>query len=347
MLRQTGLGLGLLFLLLIAGCVSPRRDGTSVGGGGGGNTPQGKLYVTNDSGNAILRFDNAFGATGNVAPAATIAGALTQLISPQYLFIDTQANRLFVADLGTSAVLIFDNASTQTGNVAPTRILQGSASGLFQPSSLFLDKGRDLLYVVDGPDVLVFSSASTINGNSPPVRTITPNPTFNIAAIFVDTANDRLFLADPTDAIDIFDASSTLNGTVTAPRKITGALTQLAQPAGLWVDGSNRLIVSNFSPPSIAVFANASTATGNVTPTGVISGSATTLVGPNQIALNPGVGAGDLYVADPFGGEVAVFSNIGTAGGNVAPIRNITGSSTQLARSGGATARGVAIDTTR
>jgi hypothetical protein len=348
MLRWTGLSSGLFFLLLITGCVSPRRDGSTVtSGGGGGTTTQGRLYVSNDSGNAILRFDNAFGVTGNTAPGATIAGALTQLISPQYLFIDTQANRLFVANLGTSAVLIFDNASTQTGNAPPTRTIQGAASGLTQPTSLFLDKTKDLLYVVDGTDVLVFASASTINGDTPPVRVLTPNPTFSISAIFLDATNDRLYLADPTNAIDVFDGASTLNGTVTAPRKITGAVTGLTQPGGLWVDGSNRLIVSNFSPPSIEVFASASTATGDVTPSGVIAGSNTTLVGPGQIALNPNVGSGDLYVADPFAGEVAVFANIGTANGNIAPTRTIAGASTNLARTGGASARGVTIDTTR
>ncbi len=352
MSQRAGLASGLLLLLLLTSCISPRRDGTTVssgggGGGGGTTTPQGKLYVSNDSGNAILRFDNAFSVTGNTAPAATVSGGLTQLISPQYLFIDTQANRLFVANLGTSAVLIFDNASTMTGNVPPTRTIQGAASGLLQPTSLALDKAKDLLYVVDGTDVLVFASASTINGNTPPVRTITPNPTFSIADIFLDATNDRMYLADPTNAIDIFDGASALNGTVTAPRKITGAATGLGEPAGLWVDGSNRLIVSNFSPPSIEIFASASTATGDITPSGVVSGGATTLVGPNQIALNPNVGSGDLYVADPFAGEVAVFANIGTANANLPPTRNIVGASTNLARTGGATARGVAIDTTR
>ena len=76
MWQRVGLGLGFL-ILLFSGCViSPRRD-VSSGGGGGGGTPIGKLVVTLDSGNAILHFDNALTATGNVAPAATIAGSST------------------------------------------------------------------------------------------------------------------------------------------------------------------------------------------------------------------------------------------------------------------------------
>ena len=79
MRRRVSLSLGFLILLLSGCVISPRRDGSS-GGGGGGGTPTGKLYVTLDSGNAILRFDNALTATGNVAPAATIAGTSTSLL---------------------------------------------------------------------------------------------------------------------------------------------------------------------------------------------------------------------------------------------------------------------------
>ena len=62
MFRRLSLGLS-LFALVLSGCViSPRRDGTTSGGGGGGGggtTATGKLYVTNQAQNAILRFDNA------------------------------------------------------------------------------------------------------------------------------------------------------------------------------------------------------------------------------------------------------------------------------------------------
>jgi hypothetical protein len=122
----------------------------------------------------------------------------------------------------------------------------------------------------------------------------------------------------------------------------------LGQPAGIVVDSSGRLIVSNFSPAQITVYANAATVNGNVVPSSIVGGGNTTLSGPNQIVLNPSVGTGDLYVADPFAGQVAVFANAGTANGNIAPARRIFGSSTSLATTPGvATARGVALDTTR
>src|SRR5215471_14480733 len=79
MLRRLTIVVSAVLLLCLAGCViSPRRD-VVVSGGGGGATPTGKLYVTNDANNSIIRFDNAFTANGNVAPAATIAGTITQI----------------------------------------------------------------------------------------------------------------------------------------------------------------------------------------------------------------------------------------------------------------------------
>src|SRR5437016_4619721 len=100
-----------LLLVFLAGCViSPRRDGTTSGGGGGGGTPTGKLYVSNDSQSSILRFDNGLTVNGNVAPAAIISGAATQLANPHYILVDTGADRLFVANLNGGNILVWDQA---------------------------------------------------------------------------------------------------------------------------------------------------------------------------------------------------------------------------------------------
>src|SRR6476660_4104523 len=96
-------------LLLTVGCViSPRR---TLGGGGGGTptptptasptpTPNpaatGKLYVMDTNSNTLLRFDNAFTVINNATPAATIVGANTTLNFPNYIALDTAADRLYV-----------------------------------------------------------------------------------------------------------------------------------------------------------------------------------------------------------------------------------------------------------
>jgi hypothetical protein len=337
---------GALVLLFLAGCViSPRR--TAVTGGGGGNgTPAGKLYVTNDAANSIVRFDNTFTATGNVTPAATISGAATQLNNPQYIFLDATSDRLFVANTNSSSILVFDNMSTLNGNAAPTRVI--TSASLATPTDVALDKGRDLLYVADTNSVLVFASASTANGATVPVRTLQPG--FTPGALLIDAANDRLFAADPvTNSINVFDGASTLSGLVLVTRRLVGSSTQLAQPFGLQIDSAGRLVVANFAPPSITIYANAAATNGNIAPVTIISGSNTTLAGPTQMIINTVAAGGELFVADPFGGDVSVFGSIGTLTGNqnIAPTRSITGPNTTLTGSTSATARGVAIDTTR
>jgi hypothetical protein len=346
----------LSLLAAMSGCViSPRR----IVGGGGSPTPTpsgsptptpnptvtGKLYVTNQNGNSILRFDNAFTTTGNAAPNATISGANTGLSGPQFMTIDTAADRLFVANASGSSVLIWDAISTRNGNIAPTRTLAGVNTGFVTPSDVALDKTHDLLYVADGPEVFVFTSASTANGDQTPVRDIIVSG-FNIAGMLLDTANDRLYLSDgATSAINVYDSASTLNGTIaTANRQMAGANTKLASPSGMTFDAFANLVVSNQGNGSITVYANPGTANGNVTPIVTIAGTATTLLSPGQIIRNTASSTNDVIVADATANEVAVFSSVNSQGGNVAPSRKISGPATTLT---GVSARGVALDPTR
>ncbi|HEY6970059.1 MAG TPA: hypothetical protein VJA94_12705 [Candidatus Angelobacter sp.] len=346
MLRRSILVFSSLLLLGLAGCViSPRRD--VVSGGGGGGPATGKLYVTNEINNSIIRFDNAFTANGNVTPAATIVGAATQISGPKYIFLDASADRLFVANPGVPNILIYDNISTTNGNVAPSRVI--TSTSLTTPTDVALDKGRDQLYVADTNGVLVFAAASTTNGLNVPIRNIQSG--FTPSALFVDAASDRLFAADAiNNAINVYDGASSLSGAAVAvTRRLTGASTQLSQPFGLQIDSTGRLVVSNFAPtPSITIYANAAGVNGNVAPVATISGSNTTLNGPTQLTINSVAAGGELFVGDPFGGNIPVFGSISTIAGtqNIAPTRNITGANTTIT-SGGPNARGVAIDTTR
>ena len=364
MSRRTGVFLLLLLFLavMLSGCViSPRR--TLGGGPNPMPTPTpsptpiptptptptpapaatGKLYVTSGSQNSILRFDNAFTTTGNISPAATISGAATQLTTPVYLALDATADRLFVADRSSASILVFDQISTKPGNVAPDRVISGVATNLFVPVQPFLDRSRNLLYVSDDVDVLVFNNASTANGNVASARDIQPG--FSVGAIFVDSTNDRLFVADSNgDAVDIYDNASTLDGPTAPTRQIKGAATGLANPAGLQIDGSGRLVVSNSSPPSITVYAAAATANGNISPVATISGGNTGFVSPNQIAFDT-TARDTLYIADPGSGSIMVFTSFITANGNLAPTRVISGASTTLSATG--LNSGIALDINR
>lgn len=348
-------------VLLLSGCViSPRRPDPGAGSGGGTPTPTptptpvptptptpaptGKLYVSNDTANAILRFDNAFTANGAASPAAPVTGASTKLNSPQYVFLDAATDQLYVANSGTSSILVFSNASTMSGNVAPSREI--TAVKLGGPSDVALDKTRDLLYVVDGADILSFANATTANGLLTPTQDLAL--TFAPQAIFVDAANNRMYVADPAgNQIVVFDAVSTLNGGVVASRTISGAGTQLAAPSGVLVDSGGRLVVTNSgTTATITIYSNAATANGNLAPVAVISGASTTLSGPNQIVADAAPSGGELYVADPTAGSVDIFANLAAANGNIAPTRRLTGTGVTQG-SAAPTARGVALDITR
>lgn len=344
----------LLTILYLAGCVySPFRGNTTTNGGGGGNG-SGQIYVSDQSGNAILRFSGATQANGNINPAANISGSNTQLANPQYIFSDPANDRLYVANLNGVNILVFEKVSTLTGNIQPSRIITPSPAGsLAGPTDVAVDTARDLLYVADanGGSIVVFTKASTDTGATLVSRILSLG--FSPAAILLDAGNDRLFVADSAhNAVDVFDGASTLpNGNVSANRILSGAAnTQLNQPVGLRIDGAGRLIVSNAGqPPSITIYSNAASIQGDTAPAAIISGSSTTFATPAQLALDPTTNSGELYIADPNAGEVAVFSSITTAAGtiNAGPNRNITGGNTLLSGTGSVTARGVALDTTR
>ena len=345
-------------LLLTVGCViSPRR--TLGGGGGGTPTPTptpgptgsptptpaatGKLYVMNSTSNTLLRFDNAFTANGNVTPAATIVGTNTTFNSPSFMTLDAANDRLYIADTGDLSVVIYDGISTKNGNVAPSRIIAGATTNLLTPTDVSLDKVRNLLYVADDVDIHVFGSASTVNGNTAPVRDL--SVPFAVSAIFIDGANDRLYVADQAgNAIAVYDHASTLNGPITANRAVQGVNnTHLSNPGGVQLDGAGRLVVSNASPPSITIYASAATADGDIAPVAEIAGANTGLSVPDQIFVDT-TGTGTLYNADPGAARVAIWGNLNTVNGNASPTRTFSGATTGIT-SGGPV--GFAFDNTR
>lgn len=300
----------------------------------------------NSTTNTLLRFDNAFTASGNATPAATIFGTNTTFSSPAFMTLDAPNDRLYIADNGDLSVVIYDNISTKNGNVAPNRIIAGPLhTTLIGPTDVSLDKVRNLLYVADDQEVVVFASASSATGDVTPARVLTTTFALGVAAVFIDASNDRLYAADPTgNAIAVFDNASTLaTGTVTPNRTIQGASTLLGTPSGIQIDGLGRLIVSNANPPSITIYSNAGGANGNIAPVAQISGSNTGMSVPDQIVVDP-TGTGTVYNADPGAARIAAFANLNTATGNIAPTRKISGSSTGITASGPV---GVALDNTR
>jgi hypothetical protein len=351
-----GICVAVFCLLLTVGCViSPRR---TLGGGGGTPTPTptasptptgsptptpvptGKLYVMESNSNTLLRFDNAFTASGNATPAVTIAGNNTTFNFPGFMTLDTTNDSLYIADTGDLSVVIYDGISTKSsGNIAPSRNITGS---LVSPTDVSLDKVRNLLYVADDLDIHVYASASTVNGTPTPVRDLSVN--FQLSGIFIDGANDRLYVADSAgNAVAVYDHASTLNGPITANRAVQGAATHLSGPGSVQVDGAGRLVVSNSLAPSITIYPNAATADGDIAPVAEIAGANTGLSVPTQIFVDT-TGTGTLYNADPGAARVAVWGNLNATNGNIGPTRAIFGANTGITASG---QLGLAFDNTR
>ncbi|MFP5231007.1 MAG: hypothetical protein ACLGQX_00090 [Acidobacteriota bacterium] len=148
--------------------------------------PKGNLYVADSASPAISApaptapvVVFAPGATGSVAPARTLSGALTTLSfgTPQGMATDFAGN-LYVTNVvsGVSSILIF--APGATGNTPPLRDITGSNTQLGCVGGIALDN-EGYLYVVStatcgstaNPTVLKFST--TGDGNIAPVATFT------------------------------------------------------------------------------------------------------------------------------------------------------------------------------
>lgn len=233
-----------------------------------------RLYVANASANSILVFNNASTRNGNTAPDRTIAGAATTLNGPADVFLDVTNDRLYVANYTADSILVFNNASTANGDIAPDRTVAGAATSLDGPAGIYVDTTRNILYIANytGSVILSYNNAGTVSGDFGPSRTIASSTALNNPeGIFVDVANNRLYVADPDSSyISVFNNASTRWGDILPDRRIAGIPSYT--PRDVFVDVANdRLYVANYDTDSILVFNNASTADADVAPNRTIS----------------------------------------------------------------------------
>jgi hypothetical protein len=170
-------------------------------------------------------FDQVSVANGNVAPARTISATGVSFYS---LFLDTTNNRLYVA--GTNGYLyVFDGASTLNGAVSPTRTVLPDFGGVsvVGPFGIAVDNSKNMLYVgiyLNGStSIMVFNNAGTINYTG---TALAPDRTLSFSyapnAFYLDSVNDRLYVALGNGQIQVFDSASTLaSGTQTPNRTLS------------------------------------------------------------------------------------------------------------------------------
>lgn len=113
-----------------------------------------ELIVSNDTRLSILVFDRV--ANGNVAPLREIIGPKTGITNPQGIVVDPVHDEIILADEGKSKVEGVRLAAslrvfrrTDSGDVAPIRVISGPKTNMLRPRQIQLDTQRDELVIVD------------------------------------------------------------------------------------------------------------------------------------------------------------------------------------------------------
>lgn len=219
----------------------------------------GKLfYVSNFNNNTVTAY--TVGATGNAAPAATIAGSSSGLNGPTGIVRDN-AGRLYVGNyysIGGNPQSIMVYATSATGNATPVDTI----TGLNLPQGMAIAAGR--LYVPNqmGSTISIFTVGPT--GAVAFTGTISGSNTG--LAVPLDVAVDaggRLYVANVNNnTVTEYAAGAT--GNVAPTATIAGSATGLNVPTGIALDAAARIYVTNGGNNSITVYAAG--ASGNVTP---------------------------------------------------------------------------------
>jgi len=203
-----------------------------------------ELIVSNDTRLSILVFERT--ASGNVAPVREIIGSLTGIKSPQGIVVDPVHDEIILSDEGKPgedakqldegvkpkpALLVFRR--TDSGNVAPIRVISGPQTGMLRPRQIQLDTQRDELVLADRglPQEFIYDTPGflavwkrTDSGDVPPRKLIrgTKSQLTSPRAVYVDEKNGEYGAGDTTShSVMVFPRDFASDGSkpqVTPPR---------------------------------------------------------------------------------------------------------------------------------
>ncbi|MGA7618387.1 NHL repeat-containing protein [Candidatus Binatus sp.] len=252
---------------------------------------------------------------------------------------------LFVTDGCSRAVTAYPAASN--GDVSP---LAPAPTGLSIPAFVAVDASGNI-YITNICNATISIYAKGSSGDAAPIAIIGGSNTglTDPEGIALDSSGniyvtDQFFAGQHAGAVLVYAAGS--NGNVAPILTIGGTNTDLTNPAGIALDSSGNIYVTNEDLNSVFVYAalGSSTGTLNEAPIVTISGSNTGLTNPYGIALDS---SGNIYVADDgsyaneFTASVFVYPPLGSSTGTLdeAPIATISGSDTGLV-----SPRGIGLD---
>lgn len=238
-------------------------------------------------------------------------------------------SQLYVSGNDGHELLVYDDANTVSGSVAPSRAVVGGRTTLLGPRGIAVDMVRNQVYVANAlnDSILVFNNARTVTGDDAPNRTITGAPLSRPSAVFIDVVNNRLYVASTNgNSILVYNNASILNGVAAPNRTLSGATTALSAPTGIYVDTTRNLLYVANGNNQILIFNNAAILSGNVTiaPLGTIS------IPSDSAGIFVDVMADRLYVANTGANSILVFDNASTANGGPIPSRTLSGGGTLL-----------------
>lgn len=289
------------------------------------------LFIANVAGNNVVAYDLATptGLQGDVVPDANLFGGQTQLLEPSACVIDA-GGALLVSNFRTPSLTGYPDAVDLTpidGDVAPTRLVEGSATRLAAPTAMAVSRLRNLLFVGDTTqdEILVYANASTsaLDGNVSPVRSIASASLADPFGLHL-TVRDDLYVANAaTDNVIVFARASTLGGTVAADRIIDSA--SFDDLFGVFVDADDVLYVVDSGDAQILMFQNASTLAGTRVPDATLR-----VQGAGKLTAIAVDAAGTGYIVDNTVSALYSFDNIASRSGLLPPDRRLEGPGTRL-----------------
>jgi hypothetical protein len=263
---------------------------------------QGELYVADGGAGTVVAAGSILvfksGATGNVAPIRTIAGANTQITSPSSIAVDSDGT-IYVGENNQQAS---SAAATETfGSIL--RFAAG-ASGNSSPESSVTTTELVHSLILDASDTNVIYAGSSPECCQTDILTIPKMLTTSTSIADLAKIDGANFIAaDPTNASYytnfVLDLADTTSGLYLPPMGShdyfspapLGSLDFACTANGIAVDLAGDLVVSSSAGsapcaiPAIDVYA--ADQSDSAIPMRTVSGSATTLVNPLSIATGP------------------------------------------------------------
>lgn len=115
-------------------------------------------------------------ATDDTPPVRVITGDKTQLNWPAAIKLNPDNGDVYVANDINQSILVFANAATAQGNVAPVRVVKGDKTRLRNPTGVFLDRKNQELWVSNLGNASATAYPLMANGNVAPIRVIRSAP---------------------------------------------------------------------------------------------------------------------------------------------------------------------------